>query len=421
VSKNAVGLYTIKVSAGGVDFSSYLQDLSIITTIKRSMQIINMTLNLNREQYNNFLIPYKDALKLEIQSSKGVSSDLSLPDVDASFSYELCIIEEDSSQSGTTAPKGTSPSTMIHLTCVVNKTFKAHQKILKNKVFVEQSRKNIIEEILSGSKYKIESKVFKESEPIDQIFLPPLRQVAAIKHISHYCGLFEDAKPIYINYSIDGTIYLGSCIKNDKKPLKLYYSTDPENVDKAIGVHSKNAKSYDYLIINAIHDTKTYNSTCAAVGRKQSYCYNPMNKLFSRVVKKLNEYSPKLSMSNIYGDDPKIGEHIKKTNDKETWFKAHNGLPNVDNDSDNDIFGENYVTEHTNQAVSLIITLDGSIKFEDFIYPGRLIKMSSDLNSIKYNGDYYLASSRLYFKTEGSFWSGSCSITANTSIKLSNT
>jgi len=421
MANNSVSQYSIKLTAGGKDLSKQMDGLRILISKDRPLQIISIDINLSREQYNTYLVPYKDNLKLEISSSKGIKSDDEPPDVDATFSYDLCMLEEDGEQSQQAGADGGSSSGKITLTCVSKDQFKNHQKFIKNKIFLYKTRKEMIDIIMSGAKYELQSTIYKESEVIKQTVLPPLRQSAAIKHLDYYVNLFEGALPTYINYCIDGKIYIGSCITNNMKPLKIFYASDNDALSKASNIASKKSSAYDYLIVQAIQESKAYATICAALGKTQTYQFSPMNKLVSKLEMKLNEFSQKIGLSTAFGDDPKIGEHIKKINTKETWFKTHNGLSNVENEKDNLMFAENYVSQVANQAITLSMKVDGAIKFKDFIMVGRKINLTAQLNAIKYNGDYFLDAAELSFSSAGPYWTGHARISAKSSIKLSNT
>ena len=381
MSDNSVSRYSIKMSVGGRNFSNHLRKVTIFVSKDQTIQIIKLIVDLTREQYNKDLLPYKDKIKLEITSSKGIKSDGEPPNVDASFSYFLTVLEESSSQSNTQVAGNISPSSPTTLTCLPAQTFKAHQKIIKNKVFVNKSRKAIIDEILSGSEHVLQSEIYHEGELIDQIFMPPLRQVGAIRHLDHYVNLFKDGDPDYINYSIDGKIYLGSCINNNMKPLKIYYSSDNDTLNKTFKIMNKSSSNYDYIVQDAIQESKNYNSLCAAIGKKQTFNFSPMNKFFSRVTRDLNEYDNSLGLSNGFGDDINVGKHVQKTNVKQTWYKNHTGLPIITSDKENGIFPDAYVSNSINQSVKLKMKLNSAIKFKDFLYVGRLIKLSCDLNA----------------------------------------
>lgn len=416
-----VSQYSIKVKVGGKDISSYIDEIRIAISKDKQLQILYIDVSLNRQQYESYVVPFKDKIKIEVTSSKGLDSDEAPPDVDASFSYDLCALEEDSEQNNTSGTEGSSSSDKITIACVSKDQFKSHQKFLVDKIFIDKTRKAMVDEIMSGAKYELQSDIYKPGEQIEQLFLPPLRQAAAIKHIDFYANLFVGALPTYINYCIDGKIYIGSCITNKLKPLKILYVSDDDAIQKAISAASKKSPAYDYLIIQAMQESKAYNTICAALGKAQTYCFSPMNKLTSRLEMKLNEFSDKLGLSNSFGDDPKIGKHVKETNQKETWFKNHVGLMLAESPDDNKMFAENYVSQYTNQAVSLKMNIDGAIKFEDFLMVGRKIHLTSQLNAIKYNGDYFLDSAMLTFKAAGQYWTGHAQIVAKSSIKLSNT
>lgn len=419
MSTGCVSQYAISLKAGPSNLSSHLRSVRLYTDRAMSMQVIHIDVDLNREQYKSYIQPFKDKIILEIVSSTGLEHDSSVPDVDASFSYELTVVKESSTQGMSHMDGSVSPMSCNTLICVSNKMLKIRQKLIKNLVFIDKTRKQMIQEIFNGADLVIESDIHNENEVIEQIVLPPMRQIAACTHIDHYCNLFKSSRPTYITYGIDGKVYIGSCIKNVIKPINIYVGSD-DTLEHTVQAAGKSSTIFDYSITKPIQESIRYNDICIGLGKKQSYCFSPLNKLFSRVELDLNEIDTSMVMHNVYGDDPKLGDHVKKSNKKETWFKEHMGLADVDGDSDNRIFAENYITEYANQAIVLAADVEGPVKFKDFLYIGKKVKLTCGSNSVKYDGDYYLDSCVMNFHYKGKFWVGEVSIKLNGSINLRN-
>lgn len=408
--------YIIKLQAGKKNLVNYLEEVIIYSSKDKPLQFIKLLLTLNREQYNSYVLPYKDDILLEILSAKGVSSDDKPPDIDVSFSYHLTILEESISEDQITISENIDANSPYILICAHKNQLKQYQKIIKDKIFFEETREGILNTILANSNFELQTNIFKKNEIIDQFFLPPLRQYHSILYINSFLKLFDAPNPIFINYSLDGKIYLGSCIKNNYTPLKIFYASDNDSSEKAILVSSKK-KIYDYIINSAIQESRSYNTLCLSLGKKQNFIFYPMNKLVSKLNKEINSYNDKLFLNNILGSDSNIANHIKNTLEKETWFKDHNGFPNIENDEDNLHLIENFISHYINQSIVLKMNIESQIKFEDFLLIGRKITLNSGINAIKYNGDYYLDSSIIHFKSAGPYWTGHAYITAKSGFK----
>jgi hypothetical protein len=204
------------------------------------------------------------------------------------------------------------------------------------------------------------------------------------------------------------------------EPLRLFYGTEDSQIETMINTNSKTNDIYDYLITRPIREECYYNIVCLGMGKKQSYCFSPLNKLYSRLNLDLNEFQNNLFLDNNYGSDPRLGKHVKNTNIKETWFKSHNGLDEVITPDDNKFFTENYVSEHANQALGLSMDIESVMKLEDLFYIGRQVKLTSGLNAKRFDGYYFLESSEIKFIHNGSFWGGRGNITIKSAIDVSN-
>jgi hypothetical protein len=412
--------YVLKLLVGGEDLTQHLKRVTIKTNKIAAIQIIELILTLNREQYDKYVVDYKDKLRLDVTSSTGFKNDDTPPNVDASFSYDLTVLQEPNQQSNIKGAGNASPGTALSLICIGRDALKNRQKFIKNKVFINKNREQILNDVFTGSDIEIQSDIFKPSDIIEQFVLPPSRQISAFEYLDYRLNLFKDAKPSYVTYSLDGTIYVGSCIKNNMEPLRLFYGTEDSQIETMINTSSKTDDVYDYLITKPMTEECYYNVVCLGLGKNQSYCFSPLNKLYSRLEINLNEFQNNLLLHNNYGDDPRLGKHVKNTNIKESWFRGHNGIDEVNTPDDNKFYSENYVSEHANQALGLSMEIESVMKLEDLFYIGRQVKLTSGLNAKRFDGYYYLESSDMTFTHDGVYWNGRGSMTIKSSIDVSN-
>lgn len=411
--------YNIKLWIGKTDMSMHLNTVTIQVSKNHVFQKIFLNMGVNRTLYENNILPYKDRVKLDIICSKGSSSEDGTGDIDASFSYDLCIAEENGPTSLTSVTKDVPRSDSVTFTCVQRNQLKQLQEIVKDLSFTECTRKQILDKIMEKCPYVLQSKIECESDTIDQIFLQPCRRFQAIRDLNNRIRLFAPP-PIYINYCIDGKVYMGSCIKNELEPIKIYIGSETNDLEDITTSASKENKNYDYSVIGSISQNINYDTTCISLGKNQKYCFFPMDSVFSKMEMNLNEYDDSYGLENTLGKDTKVSDHIKKTNYKETWV-SKNGLPVIEGDSDkNKMFAQNHIFEEINQAVTLSMALNGIIKFQDFLMVGRRVKITAGKSAERYTGDYFLDSATISFQENGSYWSGGVHVVVKSSIKLGN-
>lgn len=411
--------YSLKLFIGDKDFTYKLNNVRIEIGKDFIFQKIVLNVSVNRIEYTSSIMPFKDKVKLDIVSARGLESDNDVPDIDASFSYDLTIVEEQGNTTTNNIQQDIPTTDIMVFTCIQRDQYKSLQTMCKDLSFFNVTRKEIIDKILEGCQYELQSDLVNPGQNISQLFIEPCRRYQAIQYVHNRIDLFVGAPPDYINYCIDGKIYLGSCIDNNLKPLSIIIGSESNDIDKISSTNANNSEQYDYVAIQPIVQSNNYNTTCMRLGNKQRYCYLPMNHVYVKNDKSLKDYNNNLCLSNTYGDNVETGNHVKNTNVKESWV-TYNGLDFIDNVEDNEYLAEHHIFENINQAISLNLNLQGTIKFEHFLMVGRKCKITSGYSAERYNGDYFLDTAILSFKMNGDVWIPTVSVKLKTSIKVGN-
>lgn len=415
-SKNC---YSLKLMIGKTDFTVRLLSVVITVTKDSVFQKIILTLSVNRTVYERDIAPYKNQVKLDIVTSKGLGSSEDVPDIDASFSYDLCITSEDGGGNTSSITEGVPQADTLTFTCVQRDQYLSMQKICKDSSFFKMTKQEILDKIMEGCPYVLQSEIEKPNKEISQLFIKPQRRYQALQYLFSKTDMFKGPKPDYINYCIDGKVYMGSCINNNLKPLAVIIGTEMSGTGDVTDAISKSTKKYNYSAVSDIAPTVDYSNTCLKLGANQKYCFFPMNKVFSKVDRKLKDYDSNMILTNTLGNDENTAKHIRKTNEKESWVYA-NGLDFIDDDEDNLYEEEQHIFEAINQAVTLTLNLKGVIKFEDFLMVGRRFQVTCGSTATKYDGDYFLDSSMLTFIASGNVWTGEVSVVLKSSVNLTN-
>lgn len=421
MTEGKVTFYVLKLFFGKIEFSNYLDQVIIISSRHDAMQRVHVTVDLSREQYNTYLVPNKNDMRLDILVSYGFESDNDIPNIDAKFSYELTMVVEDSDQTPFHGPRDTSQSVPISFSCVGKKAFKARQTFIKNKVYMDKTRKEILYDLFDGFEINTLSDIYKTSSILEQVVLPPSRQISAFYAMDHRFSLFNGASPTFILYRLDGKINMGSCVKNNSEPVKVFLGTNDIGMKNSVKIGAKKDTKYDYMINKPIKEKLFQNVVAITLGRTQSYTFFPLNTVYDRYVSTLNKFDKKLLLHNIIGYDTKICKHIQQTNFKETWYNAHNGEFVVEDKDDNKVFAEDYVSNYVNQAISINLNLEGPMVLDELMNIGQKFEVTSNENAQRYNGNYYLEASVLTFHYKEYYWVGDAEVILNSAFDVNKT
>jgi len=413
--------------AGSYNITKQVDSVIIRTSRKLPIQLVEINIRLNREDFDQVIVPNKSKLSLEIIAYRGMSSNEGVDPLNPILKTPLALYYEKSDQSTQSAPNDASASGIISFVCVALDMIKKQQKFIKDKVFIDKTRKEILDEVLEGVEYENHSKIFNESEKIEQIVLPPLRQYSAIEYLHERIKLFEGQNPIFINYCLlDKKLHIGSCDKNNYDPVRALFVSEsgmtPEgSIAKAASVANKIPdRAGEYSIDKPIREILKYSDICMALGMKHTHVYSPQNNLFSRVKIDLGDETNKLETLNFYGAKSELGEHIKEMNNKETWYNSHNGLFEVDDDKANKIFANAYITDQLYRSIEIICRLEGSMIFSDFVHPGKRLEIVCGENALRFKGKYVIEEATMHFKYEKTYWGGACEIRAVSGIESEN-
>lgn len=414
--------YSVKLMIKDLNITDYTDGIMIDTSRDSFMQTVTINCRLTKEQYDKYLTPYRDMIKLSIISSKGCDRSGSfIPDIDASFSYDLTVIAEDSTLNTDTITEEVPNLDRYRFTCTASSVISAMDRLVIDKCFYNKSVSEMTEDILSesGCPYEVESD-YINGDAIEQCFIPPCRTVNAIRHIDHYFRIFGGNSPLYFYYGLDGEIHLGSCVKNNLEPLSVYLSGDRSSWRQVNSTRAGGNDEYRYSIINAeMDDDITMASRIS--GMKQTYTYSPMDRLYSRTDMTMTDYSSGLSLpSNEYGSNKATFTSIARISSGKTrWLTAHNGMPDSGNDN-NMVFADAYISSVYSSVGSMTCELEGIIRFNDILRTGRPVKMAAAINTSSYAGDYFLESSRFTLIPVSSkeYWTGKASVTLRSGIQF---
>ena len=217
MQEHSVSLYAIDFYCGKDNLKSHTVGVQIVIDQKNNLPIFQISMRLDRQQYEKWILPYKSQLKINIRSYKGMSSDDATNIIQPVIDTNLTIIYEFSDQTFRPgADSETSASLLYTFICVPLNLFKKQQKLIKNKVFLDKNRKQILEEALEGTNIEVKTTYYKPNEIIEQVIIPPVREVGVIDFLHHRWKLFNGSYPLFAMYSIfDSKLYIGSCNTND--------------------------------------------------------------------------------------------------------------------------------------------------------------------------------------------------------------
>ena len=421
MSNHPVTNYSLSFKMGEIDLTPFVDSVTISSSQSSFMEKITVLVHMTRETYENEYLPNKDSIKLEIASDTGMNSKGEIPSIDASFSYEMSVISESRTVTTASISEDTPAIDSYLLICIPRKNLAAINTLIIDKAFYSKTRGDMLEEILkdSGAEYEIQSDILEKPTVIEQCFIPPGRIVSAIRHLDHYFRLFKDGSPTYINFAVDGKLYVGSCNRNTMEPISIYMGGDRSSWEQANAVRSGKTDEYKYAILFATVG-RDYSALSSATGTAQNFVFSPMNKLYSKIYKKLNEYELPAPLTTEFGKTPDSLSAISRMNEKEIWVTGHNGLALEETGNDNINFVNSFASSSYNRANVITGDLEGIIVFEDILRIGRRVKVEAAKNTANFSGDYYIDSARFVMtpSPRKEYWLGKANVTLKSGIDL---
>ena len=421
MSNNPVTNYSLSLKIGDTDLTPFVDMVTLVASQDSFAEKVSIALHMSRETYDNTYLPNKDSVKLEIASDKGMNTAGEIPTVDASFSYDMCVISESRTLSTASVQEEVPATDEYILVCIPRKNMAPLNKLITDKTFYNKTRNDMLEDLLkeSGAEYEIQSEILEKPAVIEQCFIPPCRIPAAIRHLDHYFRLFKDGSPTYINYAMDGKLYIGSCNNNSMDAVSMYMGGDRDSWVQANAVRSGNTEEYKYAILFS-NVARDYSMLSMATGTSQTFVFSPMNKLYSKLNKKLEEYELPSPLTTEFGKTGNSLAAIAKVNKKESWIRGHNGLALEETGNDDINYANSFISSVYNRANIIQAELEGIIVFSDVLRIGRRVKLATATQTASFGGDYYVDSTRFEMtpSPRKEYWMGKAKVILKSGIDM---
>jgi len=277
---------------------------------------------------------------------------------------------------------------------------------LVNKVYSATTIEAVIRDLVGQTRAKLVLDTDGiNTQLIDQVIIPPLSLVKAIKYVNEIFGIYKGT--MGWNFDQD-TLYIFNLTKRmNKNPAFVVYQlvTDANN-DEVIQKCSdgKNFYTYDTLLTGY-----GANARFAQVAKKINYIVKPRDSLYRVINLDL------ASVCNDYGLNSKLGVPVFYNPSFNNRTKYHINFTGYDED---ETFAINQAVEPTRDMTSLSFNLERNLPILNLTRVGEPIKLNSGtMENVDLTGKYILRSTTLTFlKASDKEWE----TTANIQVMRTN-
>lgn len=386
--------YDIQLKIEDLDYTNDIDRLRIVSSINAPYQIFFIDLILDQNDILAKKLYGQEPLKLRIQYLSRENSYSTLDDI----SFELMQLNDNSSAriKNTLSTESSKEPSRVRLIAIPRKPLKTISTFV-NDTFSGKTIKQIIQELVSKN---TDAKLIYDSEdqnsdPIEQIIIPPSTLYKTIIYLDNHYGLFNGASNLgFCQY--DNKLYIMNLTKRMTKnqTFTIYQlSTDEKDIKDIV---DKCNDGKNYYTLSPMISTYNGNATLSQLAKTITYNIKPIDQLYRTITKDFND------ICNKYGLNPKSGLEVfsdSNLDSREVYKITDLGRQDTDT----------FINAKTGRAVismaNLKIELQKNLQILNLLNVGEPVKViTKTAEYVELSGKYILKSSDLLFTRETKDW-----------------
>lgn len=392
--------YDIKLVIKDLDYTNDLRSVRIISAISTAYQIVAIEISLDPNDLILEDVISKEPLKLSI-SLIGREYE-KIPQ--ETIIMELQYVNHDSyAQPKEQISEGkTKDRSIVKIITVCRKAFKTMTtKVESQNVYNGKTVREIITDLVSKTEAElIYDNEDENTDPIDQIVLPPQNLYYTIGYLDDYFGLFKGAcSRGFCQY--DNKLYIQNLTRkmNKKQEFTIYHlANDNPNNKYIIDKCSDGKNFYTY---GALHNVYTGSTKIATLGSKIHYIVYPKDSLSKTITLDVKDTCLK------YGLIAKEGEVKFDLNldNRERYIVSHSGNNN------SETFAIAKIAREICGLSTLQIALEKDLRILNLMKVGEAVKVKcGSLEYTPLGNKYILKSSDINFIRKVADWTSAAVI-----------
>lgn len=393
--------YDIQLKIKNLDYTNDLRSVRIVSALNVAYQIVTIELSIDPNDLTLEDIMGKETFNLSVKLI-GREMEKS-PEEDIKLELQYVTHESNAQPKEQLSEGKTKDRSVVKIITVCRKPFKIMtSKVEASKVYVQKTPKQIISELVSkaGGELLYDSDD-ENTDPIDQVVLPPQTLYYTIGYLDDYFGLFKGSSNRgFCQYN--NKVYVQNLTRKMSKSqtFTVYQlATNNPGNEEIIKKCSDGKNFYTY---GALENQYSGSSKIAALGKKIHYIVHPKDSLSKTITLDVKEIITK------YGLIAKEGEVKLDLNlsGRERYIVSHSG-----NDSSNVFAIANLAREIADLSI-VQIALEKDLPVMNLLKVGETVKIKcGSLEYVPLGNKYILKSSDINFSRDAADWVSACVLT----------
>jgi len=387
--------FSFDLTIKGVSYTADLHAVRLASSIVSPYQvfIFSLLVDANDILLDGLYGQDPCALTINLLHQSGIEGDL--------IEFDLMIIDMNilltpKDQISSTTMNERTP---LQIITVVRNAFKTMTYPV-NKLYVDEGKtvKQVVEDLVSeaGATVDYDSKD-ENTEPIDQILVPPTTLYKAIQYLDHTFGLFEGVPVYFCDY--ENKVHVMNLSERITKAQTFtveQLATDADNTK----TFEKSANGDYFYTYDQVSTQYKGNAAYAVLAKSLNHIVHPKDTLFSEIVQDLDTvcaYYGLIAQNQKMQVDSNVA-------DRKTYYINHTGY------EETTAFANSMIAKKIASLSTISINIERNLPIWNLINVGEPIKFIPKTSEyIDYGGKYVLKASDFVFIRHGE-WQASCTI-----------
>ena len=390
--------YDIQLIIKDRDYTPELFGIRVVSSVTAPYQIVTLDMLIDPEEILKENVFSKNPLKLSIKLEGRGAEKIILERMD----FDLMYLKTSYSAAPQVRTSETSQKdrTMIKIITVPRKPFKTITTLV-NDVFIGKTVKDIIQALIGKTDATLNfTNTGANSEPIDQVVIPPTTLYKAIMYLDETFGIF------------DGMLGVHCALNNE---LQVHNLSKEINKDQTFGIfqipldYTKNEMNEVFKQCDDGKNFYTYaplrtdfsgNTKFSLLANKTKHIVKPKDTLYNIIEKDLNEITSDFGV--VYKYDKVATDPIT---DRTKYYTDHLGY------QENETFINSRLSKYLSNISTISVEIEKNLRILKLLNVGETVKLiTKNLQYTTLEGKYILKNSDISFTKAGE-WFPTCNLT----------
>jgi hypothetical protein len=389
--------YDIQLVIKDYDYTSELFGVRVISSVTAPYQIVTLDILIDPEEILKENVFSKDPLKLSIRLEGRGTEKITLERLD----MELMYLKTSYNAAPQVRDSMTSQRdrSLFRIITVPRKPFKTITTLV-NDVFIGQPMREIIQTLVGKTDASLNfTSTGVNTEPIDQIVIPPTTLYKAILYLDETFGIFDGMLEVHCNLNNDLHVHnLSKEINKDQTfgIFQIPLDVTKEEMNEIFKQCNDGKNFYTYAPLKSDFSGNTKFSLLA---KQTKHLTKPKDELYNIIDKNLDDVTSEYGI--VYKYDKVLTDPI--TN-RTKYYVDHLGYQN------NETFINARLSKYLSNITTVSVEIEKNLRILNLLNVGEPVKlMTKNFQYVNLAGKYILKNSDISFTKSGE-WFPTCKI-----------